>query len=118
MAIIVKTYNAAKLLHDFTEAVKKKPHSKGAVDVWEHRASGRFGYLPEQYAGLAYFEPKIESKTVLMFYLIKPREKVVDSYTYAVYHGRLVESLLAHFATQMIGIAATTEAAAGDNLGA
>jgi len=107
MTVTVKAYNARTLLKGFIAATKKDPGEEGAITVWKQRPSGRFGYLPKQYANLAYFAATVDSSGILKFEIIRPEGKEVDQFTYAVYHGRLVEILLAHFPDQIIGVSAT-----------
>lgn len=90
MAIIFKTQNPEILLKDF-----KKKIDDGVIQSWSYDQDGDFTHTPDQWKNKAWLRSKIRSNE-LVFFIIKPINQGISSLVYAVYHGRFIESMLAH----------------------
>ena len=91
MAVIVETEKPSELLQSLKQAMKER-----TVETWSVDSDGDFTHSPEQWANKAWFRPKIEQDR-LVFRMITPKGKRMSRTVYAVYHGRFIEMLLAHF---------------------
>ncbi len=91
MAIRFATSTPQKLLNAFKAAI-----DEGKVVTWAYDKDGDFTHTAEQWKYSAWLRPKIENGKTLIFSLVKPEDKVISSVTYAIYHGRLIESMLVH----------------------
>lgn len=90
MAIHIMTGNAGALLAAFRKAIDDK-----RVVTWSYDAENDFTHTPEQWKNLAWLRPEVQSDR-LVFTIVKPQNSKVSSEVYAIYHGRLIESMLAH----------------------
>lgn len=91
MALYFKTKEPQKLL----DAFKKKIDDRNIV-TWSYDSDGDFTHSTVQWKNLAWLRPRIETNR-LSFYIWPPKAKKVTVETYAIYHGRFLESMLAHF---------------------
>jgi hypothetical protein len=90
MAVYFKTNDSRQLLASFKKAI-----DDGAVVTWSYDKDGDFTHTVEQWKNLAWFRPQLQNDR-LAFYIIKPRTKTISTLIYAIYHGRFIESMLAH----------------------
>jgi hypothetical protein len=63
--------------------------------AWEIDEDVDFTYAARPWEGRAWFESRIEEGR-LAFYIVAPKGTHISTATYAVYHGRLIESMLLH----------------------
>src|SRR6266702_6415566 len=91
MAVIVTSSNPAELL----KAIKEKIAQKH-IDTWSVDSDGDFTHTPPQWKDEAWLRPRIEGDELILK-ILTPKGKQLGSVTYAVYHGRFIEMLLAHF---------------------
>src|SRR6267142_1570402 len=91
MAIHFKTEKPKSLL-----AAYKKAIDDGHVTTWSYDAEGDFTHTAEQWNRKAWLRPKIQEGSALALYIIKPKDIKISSVIYSVYHGRFIESMLAH----------------------
>lgn len=85
------TKNPAGLL-----AAIKKEIDDEKMKTWIYDKDGDFRYTPDQWEGKAYFSPKVVDGA-LNFNLRGFKGMTVELYTAAVYHGRFIEIVSAHF---------------------
>lgn len=100
MAIIIKTTDAKKLLIELKKAIEEKQ-----IDTWLYN-DGYFTHSPEQWKFKAWFKPQV-LEGELKFGIIPPKDKSISSSIYAIYHGRFIEMMLAHFDKDFSNISAT-----------
>src|SRR3569833_3029991 len=109
MAIYFKTKTPKKLL-----AAYKKAIDDGHVVTWSYDKDGDFTHTAEQWKNRAWLRPKIEDGTALNMVVMKPKSSNITSEIYAIYHGRLIESMLRH-CDQLFTIAEATALPDGDD---
>lgn len=91
MAVIFETKTPKKLLAAYKAAV-----DEGRVTTWSYDKDGDFTHTAEQWVRKAWLRPRIREQQALVFFILGPSETRVSTAVYAVYHGRLVESVLRH----------------------
>ncbi len=107
--ITFDTANPQQLLASLKEAI-----SNGRIETWSDQ-NGDFTHKPGQWVHKAWLRPSIkESK--LRFAIIRPKNLSINSEVYAVYHGRFIEMMLAHFDQQFSNGAATALPIAPDQV--
>lgn len=90
-----KTSNPAGLLQSIKDDIKA-----GHIKTWECDKDGDFTHTgsANQWKDKAWLRPSISAnKDYLQFAIIWPTGKTRDNEVYAVYHGRYIEMVLAHF---------------------
>lgn len=93
MAINFKTAHPQALLDAFRKAIRDGKVVTWTIDV----RNDYFTHSTDQWRNLAWFMPKVNTTDgSLDFYIIKPQGKNISVEVYAIYHGRFIESLLAH----------------------
>jgi hypothetical protein len=104
MAIQVGTDNPQKLLDAIYEAI-----DEGHIETWTYDEDGDFIHVTpdEQWVGKAWLHP-VPNATFLTLNTIAPTEGLSDE-VYAVYHGRFIEMLLAHFDDEFFSAIATAQ---------
>jgi hypothetical protein len=105
------TPNPNGLLASFKEAIRK-----GHVETWSD-VNGDFTHTPPQWKGKAWMRPTVYANE-LRFSIIRPQNGSITSEIYAVYHGRFIETMLAHFDKQFSTGAATALASQSDRIAA
>jgi hypothetical protein len=108
MAVIVLTKDPAGLL-----ASIKAEMGKGSVVTWSVDTDGDFTHTPTQWAYTAWLRPSIQPDR-LVFVVLTPQGKKLGVETYAIYHGRFIEMLLAHFDSKFTQAQATAMPEQGD----
>lgn len=93
MAIIVHTDRPRSLLRAIYLAV-----DAGKVRTWSYDQDGDLTHAVTQWRDQAWFQPRVLLDR-LVFNIVAPRGTTLLGVTYAVYHGRFAEMLLAHFDT-------------------
>lgn len=101
MSITVLSSDPAQLLSDIKAAIQKK-----SVETWAIDADGDFFHTPDQWRGEAWFRPSV-NQGMLVFGLLKRKDKEMTKLIYGIYHGRFIEMLLVHFDTQFGNVLAT-----------
>src|SRR5215469_419890 len=91
MAVYFETHTPKKLLEAYKKAI-----DDGHVTTWAYDKDGDFTHTADQWKRKAWLRPKVVEGKTLVFNVIKPKDETVSSVVYAVYHGRFIESLLAH----------------------
>ncbi len=110
MAVIVYSSDPPTLLRAIRSAA-----TDGKIETWSADSDGDFTHSPEQWRRKAWFRPKVADDRII-FTIFPPQKTVMNKVTYAVYHGRFVEMLLAHFDTQFQRAVATALPAEGDRV--
>jgi hypothetical protein len=109
MAIVVDTPDPEALIEAINEAI-----ADGNIDTWAVDDEGDYTHTPPQWRQKAWFEPSVE-EGVLYFGLLGTEDETMSAETYAVYHGRFIEMLLAHFDQAFTEATATATAASMDS---
>ena len=110
MAVIVYTSDPSALLVAIRSAIQG-----GKVATWSVDADGDFTHSPEQWKLKAWLRPKISDGRII-FRILTPQKTQMNKMTYAVYHGRFIEMLLAHFDLQFQNAVATALPGEGDQV--
>ena len=109
MAIYFKTKTPKKLL-----ATYKKAIDDGHVVTWAYDADGDFTHTAEQWNRKAWLRPRIREAEALTLNILAPQDSSISSEIYAIYHGRFIESVLAHCDKLFEDATATGMPASGD----
>jgi hypothetical protein len=91
MAIRFLTSTPNKLLSTFKKAI-----DDNHVDTWTYDTDGDFTHIPSQWKSKAWLRPAVVDGEKLVFKIIRPQNFSVPTEIYAVYHGRFIESMIAH----------------------
>ena len=110
MAVIVHASNPQAVLLAIRTAI-----GAGKVVTWSLDSDGDFTHSPEQWRFKAWFRPNVLQDRIV-FRILTPKNTDMNKETYAVFHGRLIEMLLAHFDTQFQRAIATALPAEGDQV--
>lgn len=109
MAIIASTHgDPAGLLSAIKEGIDNK-----RIRTWQYDDDGDFTHAREQWRFEAWLHPEIHGKE-LRFTIFPPSDEELSVETYAIYHGRFVEMLLAHFDRLFVFAIATALPQYGD----
>jgi len=108
MAVYFSTTTPQTLLNAFKKAIDDKH-----IVTWGYDADGDFTHTAEQWKAQAWFRPLIKSGS-LRFTIMKRKDSHVSPVVYAIYHGRLIETMLAHFDTVFTDGVATAKAQSDD----
>jgi hypothetical protein len=109
MSIRFETKTPQKLLDTFKKAI-----DDGHVLTWSYDNDGDFTHTTEQWKNTAWLRPEIVKGESLVMSIIKPTDKKITSEIYAIYHGRFIESMLAHCDTLFDSGVATAMVSDGD----
>jgi hypothetical protein len=112
MAVHVKTKTPKKLL-----AAYKKAIDDGLATTWSYDSEGDFTHTGDRWVRKAWLRPKIIEKTQLSLFILCPKETKISTAVYAVYHARIIESLLRHCDGLFEQAVATSSPEAGDVTG-
>jgi hypothetical protein len=94
-------------------ALYKKAIDDGHVRTWAYDKDGDFTHTAEQWIRSAWLRPKV-GENELVFYILTPKETVMSSQVYAIYHGRFIESMLRHCDSLFVSARASAMAEVGD----
>jgi hypothetical protein len=111
MAVRAFSGNPQQLLDDIKAAIRA-----GTIQTWELDTDGDFTHSPPQWKNEAWFRPSVETGQ-LVFRILGQDSKEMSMETYAVYHGRFIEMLLAHFDGRFTYASATALAISGEYIG-
>jgi hypothetical protein len=109
MALRFITSTPSKLLSAFKEAI-----DNGHVDTWKYDEQGDFTHTPSQWKNRAWMRPSIVTGEKLVFNILRPKGSTVPMDIYAVYHGRFIESMIAHCNSLFTDARATPSPETGD----
>ncbi len=111
MSIMVETPNPKKLLEAIYGAIDKKDGKKGGVETWTYNHEGFFTYGTGsgEWEKAAWLKPDDSKEGVLTFEYEVTAKGLLKPNCYGVYHGRFIEMLLNHFASQLSLASATSE---------
>jgi hypothetical protein len=87
----------------------------GEIEMWEYEDDQCLTYSPPQWRYQAWFAPTIHRQT-LRLAIVAPAGRPISVEAYAVYHGRLIEMLLAHFDDCITSIHASALPEHGDQV--
>ncbi len=108
MAVRVYCNNPHELLESIKIAI-----DAGEVETWKVDSDGDFTHSPTQWAHLAWMRATIFDDHIT-FNILGSKTKKMSRTVYAVYHGRFIEMLLAHFDGQFTRASATALPASSD----
>ncbi len=108
MAAYFLTSNPNNLLAAFKKAI-----DDGHVVTWSYDSDGDFTHAATQWKNLAWFRPTAKAGR-LVLNILKSQNSSVSKEVYAIYHGRIIESLLAHCDNMFSEATATALASTGD----
>lgn len=91
MAINVYTSNPQSLLAQIKQKIDEK-----TIETWAYDADGDFTHSAQQWNCRAWLRPNTENDR-LVLNIITPKDAILSMELYAIYHGRFIEMLLAHF---------------------
>jgi hypothetical protein len=104
-----------KTPHALLSEIKKAIDEK-KITTWAYNKDGYFTHTPEQWKAKAWFLPAVVDGSELRFGIIRPQNGSVGTEVYAVFHGRFIEMMLAHFDTKFGSGGASALPTAGDNI--
>jgi hypothetical protein len=108
MAVVARSADPSGLLAAIRLAILE-----GKIETWSVDSDGDFTHNVEQWRFKAWFRPVVGADSII-FRIITPKATHMTTVTYAIYHGRFIEMLLAH-CDRRFGIAwATAMPAHGD----
>ncbi|MDO8594094.1 MAG: hypothetical protein Q7R93_01080 [bacterium] len=110
MAIYFLTNTPNKLLSSFKKAI-----DDSKIITWSYDQDGDFTHATDQWKNRAWFRPEVKSDR-LAFFIIKPQSVNISATIYAIYHGRFLEAMLAHFDTLFTASRATSMPEDKDNI--
>jgi hypothetical protein len=109
--ITFTTNSPYQLLAALKEAIRA-----GHITTWSD-VNGDFTHTPAQWARQAWLRPSVQG-TELRFAIIKSQGFILTTEVYAVYHGRFVEMMLAHFDQKFSSGVATAMPTPADRIAA
>jgi hypothetical protein len=109
----VKTYcnNPQQLLNKIKAGIRA-----GSIKTWTLDTDGDLTHATQQWKNKAWFRPSLQ-QGLLLFNILGPQGAAMSTEIYAIYHGRLIEMLLAHFDADFTNAAATNYPVSGDFVG-
>lgn len=110
MAVVFSCIYPEKLLDSFYKSI-----DDGSIETWIYDEDGDFTHNATQWFSKAWFRPKINEDN-LKFFIISSAGNPISSEIYAIYHGRLAETFLAHFDDLFTGCGITAMPIYGDIL--
>jgi hypothetical protein len=108
MAVNFETSNPGVLLSAFKKAI-----DDGRVVTWSYDQDGDFTHTPEQWRYRGWLRPTLYQGRLTMNFVGRNSDATTME-VYAVYHGRFIESMLAHFDKLFTGATATALATNSD----
>ena len=112
MAVMIKTSAPQKLLDAIYAAI-----DDGDIETWAYDDDGDFSHVTSdgQWEGEAWLHPKVGTGALVLT-TIPPKDSHVTTEAYAVYHGRFIEMVLAHFDNQFSDATATARPTVNDGI--
>lgn len=109
MAIIITNSNPSELLKKIYKAIDDKK-----VVTWSYDKDKDLTHQTTQWENKAWFRPKIYPNE-LRFGILGRNDIKLSREVYAIYHGRFIEMLLAHFDSDFGHSIATSQKTEPDN---
>ncbi len=103
--------NPQQLLNQIKVAIRG-----GTVQTWLLDQDGDLTHSPQQWKTKAWFRPSVLQES-LVFNILGRESEAMTTEVYAVYHGRLIEMLLAHFDKKFTSATATAQPVVGEYVG-
>lgn len=94
----------------------KKAIDDRRVLTWSYDKNGDLTHSADQWKNLAWFRPVVQADRITL-YIMAPKNGKISKKVYAIYHGRVIESMLAHCDQLFTSGSATALAHAGDSVG-
>jgi hypothetical protein len=101
MAIIITTERPNELLGAIKTAIDNDD-----IITWSYDDAGDFTHTAKQWINEAWLRPKIYAGE-LRLGIVPPQGVKVSTEIYAIYHGRFIEMILAHFDKKFTNAMAT-----------
>jgi hypothetical protein len=111
MAVRVFCDNPTELLGKIKKAIRE-----AEVETWLLDSDGDFTHSPAQWKNKAWFRASVETDRIV-FYIFGRKAERMSKEIYAIYHGRFIEMLLAHFDTKFSRATATALPTGRDYVG-
>ena len=108
MSVHLTTLKANELLTAIKEAI-----SDGRVAEWTFDSDGDFTYSTESWMNRAWLRPRVMTDRLIL-HILTPKGQKLGTETYAVYHARFIEMVLAHFDTLFTSATASALPESGD----
>ena len=108
MAVHFMTDRPTRLLNDF-----KKKIDDGEIETWSYDSTGDFTHTPNQWKYRAWLRA-VKDSDRLRLNIIGSKTHDLTRAIYGVYHGRVIESMLAHCYDLFSVARATAESTADD----
>jgi hypothetical protein len=86
-------------------AIKKAIDGK-RIQTWSYDSDGDFTHTAPQWNRKAWLRPSVHSGTLALS-ILPPNGTALSKEVYAIYHGRFIEMVLAHFDTEFTSGSAT-----------
>jgi hypothetical protein len=97
-------FTLLQVIHHFLSTFRKKI-DEGSIVTWSYDEDGDFTHTAKQWENLAWLRPRIHAERLALF-IFPPQNTKLSIEIYAIYHGRFIESIVAHCDTLFIrGIA-------------
>jgi len=87
-------------------AAIKKAIDSNRIQTWTYDSDGDFTHTAQQWNRKAWLRPSVQSGG-LSLSILPPNGTALSKEVYAIYHGRFIEMVLAHFDTEFSGASAT-----------
>jgi len=101
MSVTFNTNNPGDLLSLFKQAI-----NNGHIRTWCYNKDGYYTHSAEQWKAKAWFLPKTTNGQ-LHFVIVRSQNQEASTEVYAIFHGRLIEAMFAHFDKNFSTAAAT-----------
>jgi hypothetical protein len=110
MSIRITTVDANALLANIYKAIDDRK-----IVTWQYDKDGDFTHTAEQWRNKAWLRPKKETGALVLT-IMPPKDVALSTEIYAIYHGRFIEAVLAHFDKQFSSAAASALPKDGDRV--
>lgn len=111
MAINFDTATPNSLLAAFKEGI-----AKGHIVTWSLDKDGDFTHNTDQWRNRAWLRPSVYEGKLLKLTIIVPDSEKQPLTVYSIYHGRFIESMIAHCRTKFTVGSATAMPTNSDNI--
>jgi hypothetical protein len=110
--ISIETDSPEKLLQAIKDAIDDKH-----IKTWHYDDDGDFTHSAPQWNQQAWLRPEIKTG-ILELGILAPCDVKISTEVYAIYHGRFIEMILAHFDDAFAQVGATAMPTAADVIAA
>ena len=108
MAITIATSSPQQLLDNIKKAI-----ANDKIKTWDVDGDGDFTHTAQQWRYRAWLRPRVSTGS-LRLTILAPKDTTMSKATYAIYHGRFIESVLSHFDEQVSSLHASAMPEEGD----